>query len=83
MRELKSVLTPLFGQETQLAILGTTMRALYTVQSIWKVLHYDAIWKELESYGSVRKLRETGGMHRPELDGNRRNMLETTVSYRS
>jgi hypothetical protein len=41
------------GQETQLAVLGTTERALYTVQSIRKVLHYDALQKEPESYGSV------------------------------
>ena len=41
--ELKSVLTPLRGQETQLAVLGTVVRALYTVQDIWNVLHYDAI----------------------------------------
>ena len=41
------------GQETQLAALGTTERVLYTVQSIRKVLHYDALQKEPESYGSV------------------------------
>ena len=41
------------GQETQLAVLGTTARALYTVQSIRNVLHYDALQKESESYGSV------------------------------
>ena len=40
------------GQETQLAVLGTVVRVLYTVQSIWNVLHYDATWKTLESYGS-------------------------------
>ena len=69
------------GQETQLAVLGTTERVLYTVQSIRNVLPYDAIQKEPESYGSVKKLREAGGMHRPELDGNNgtlRNILETT-----
>ena len=70
------------GQETQLAVLGTTERALYIVQSIRKVLHYDAIRKELESYGSVKKLREVGGMHRPELDGNTRKQAEHTGSYR-
>ena len=68
-------------QETQLAVLGTTERALYTVQSIRNVLHYDALQKELESYGSVRKLREVGGMHRPELDGSKRNVMEHTGSY--
>ena len=69
------------GQETQLAVLRTTERALYTVQSIRKVLHYDALQKEPESYGSVKKLREAGGMHRPELDGSRRNAVERTGNY--
>ena len=72
------------GQETQLAVLGTTERALYTVQSIRNILHYDALQKEPESYGSVKKLREAGGIHRPELDrtnGNMWNTLEATVSY--
>ena len=41
------------GQETQLAVLGTTERVLYTVQSIRNVLHYDALQEELESYGSI------------------------------
>ena len=40
------------GQETQLAVLGTVVRALYTVQDIRNVLHYDAIQKALESYGN-------------------------------
>ena len=69
------------GQETQLAILGTTERVLYTVQSIRNVLHYDTFQKESESYGSVRKLREAGGTHRPELDGNKRNAAEHTGNY--
>ena len=69
------------GQETQLAVLGTTERVLYTVQGIRNVLHYDALQKGLESYGSVRKLRETGGTHRPELDGNKRNATEHTGNY--
>jgi hypothetical protein len=69
------------GQETQLAVLGTTERVLYTVQSIRNVLHYDALQKEPESYRSVWKLRETGGMHRPELDGIRRNIVEHTGNY--
>ena len=58
-----------------------TERALYTVQSIRNVLYYDAIQKEPESYGSVEKLRETGGMHRPELDGNKRKRMEHTRNY--
>ena len=69
------------GQETQLAVLGTTERALYTVQSIQKVLHYDALQKEPESYGSVWKLGETDGMYRPELDGTRQKGLECAGSY--
>ena len=58
-----------------------TERALYTVQSVRNVLHYDATQKELESYGSVRKLGEAGGTHRPELDGNKQNTAEHTRSY--
>ena len=69
------------GQETQLAVLGMTERALYTVQSIRNVLHYDALQKEPESYGSVRKLEEAGGTHRPELDGNKQNTAERTGNY--
>ena len=69
------------GQETQLAVLGTTERALYTVQSIWKVLHYDALQKEPESYRSVWKLREAGGMHRPELDGTEQKGVEYARNY--
>ena len=69
------------GQETQLAVLGTTERALYTVQSIRKVLHCDALQKEPESYGSVWKLREAGRMYRPELDGTRQKGVEYAGSY--
>ena len=69
------------GQETQLAVLGTTERALYTVQSIQNVLHYDALQKEPESYGSVWRLRETGGIHRPELDGTEQKGEEYAGSY--
>ena len=69
------------GQETQLAVLGTTERVLYTVQSIRNVLHYDAFQKESESYGSVRKLREAGGTHRPELDGIKWKGVEYAGNY--
>ena len=79
--EIEECIDSVTGQETQLAVLGTTERALYTVQSIRNVLHYDALQKELESYGSVKKLREAGGMHRPELDGNKRNTTEHTRNY--
>ena len=37
----------------------------------------------MEGTGIVRKLRETGRMHRPELDGNSQNILETTVLYKA
>ena len=56
-------------------------RALYTVQGIRNVLHYDALQKELEPYGSVKKLRETGGMYRPELDGNTWKLVEYAGNY--
>ena len=69
------------GQETQLAVLGTTERALYTVQSIRNVLHYDALQKEPESYGSVKKLREADGIYRPELDGTKWKRVEYAGSY--
>jgi hypothetical protein len=68
-------------QETQLAVLGTTESVLYTVQGIRNVLHYDALQKELESYGSIRKLREAGGIHRPELDGTEWKCVEYAGSY--
>ena len=76
-----SVLNSAIGQETQLAVLETTERALYTVQSIRKVLHYDALQKEPESYGSVWKLREAGRMHRPELDGTKQKGVEYAGNY--
>ena len=69
------------GQETQLAVLGTTEGVLYTVQSIRNVLHYDVLRKELESYGSVEKLRETDRTYRPELERNKRNTMEHAGSY--
>ena len=69
------------GQETQLAVLGTTERALYTVQSIRNVLHHDASQKEPESYGSTRKQGEAGGIHRPELDGAKWKCVEYAGSY--
>ena len=37
--------------------------------------------KEPESYGSVEKLREAGGIHRPELDGTERKRVEYAGSY--
>ena len=81
MREMEECIDSATRQETQLAVLGTTERAFYTVQSIRKVLHYDALQKEPESYGSVWKLREAGGMHRPELDGTRQKGVEHARNY--
>ena len=37
----------------------------------------------MEGAGIVRKLRETGGMHRPELDGNKQKEAEHTGNYLS
>ena len=56
----------------------TVVRVLYTVQGIWNVLHYDAIWKALESYRSYYGIWQNMAEHRPELDGNIQNLLETT-----
>ena len=38
--------------------------------------------KEPESYGSVKKLREAGVIHRPELDGTEWKRVEYAGSYR-
>ena len=37
--------------------------------------------KEPESYGSVWKLREAGGTHRLELDGDKRKVMEYARNY--
>ena len=68
-RREKSVFDFVAGQETQLAILGMVVRALYTVHGIWNVLHYDAIQKALESYGSYYGIWQNMVEHCPELDG--------------
>ena len=39
------------------------------------------LWKILESYGSSKRLREAGGIHRPELDGTRQKHVEHTGNY--
>ena len=65
-------------QETQLAVLGTVVRVLYTVQSIRNVLHYDAIWKVPESYGNLEKLAEYIVQNSMESDGTLWNIRETT-----
>ena len=70
-------------QETQLAVLGTVVRVLYTVQSIRNVLHYDAIWKVPESYRNEEKLVECIVQNSMEVNRSRRNILETTVSYKA
>ena len=74
----KSVFDSVARQETQLAVLGTVVRALYTVQGIWNVLHYDATWKTLETYGRYyRRCWNTMEYH-PELDRKERKHVETT-----
>ena len=80
-RKDEECIDSVIGQETQLAVLRTTERALYTVQSIRNVLHYDALQKEPESYRSARKLREMDGIHRPELDGSEWNTAEHARDY--
>ena len=57
------------------------VQVLYTVQSIRNVLHYDTLQKEPESYGSVEKLREAGGIHRPELNGMEQKRVECAGDY--
>ena len=81
MEKIEECIDSATGQETQLAVLGTTERALYTVQGIRNVLHYDALQKEPEAYGSVWRLREAGGIHRPELDGMERKRVECAGDY--
>ena len=48
---MKSVLTLYDRQETQLAILGMVVQALYTVQAIRNVIRYGTTWNVLEQYG--------------------------------
>ena len=66
------------SQETQLAILGTVVRALYTVQSIWNVLHYDATQKTLETDGSYYGRYWNTMEYHPELNGSGWKLVETT-----
>ena len=54
------------------------VRALYTVHSIWNVLHYDVIRKMLELYGSYQRNWRKVAEHCPELDGTEWKLLETT-----
>ena len=58
IRKTEECIDSIARQETQLAVLGTVVRVLYTVQGIQNVLHYDAIQKALESYGSYQNLAE-------------------------
>ena len=66
------------SQETQLAILGTVVRALYTVQSIQNVLHYDATQKTLETDGSYYGRYWNTMEYHPELNGSGWKLVETT-----
>ena len=54
------------------------VQVLYTVQGIWNVLHYDAIWKTLETYGSYHGMHWNTMEDHPELDGRERKHVETT-----
>ena len=58
MRKTEECIDSVDRQGTQLAVLGTVVRVLYTVQGIRNVLHYDMIWKALELYGSYQNLVE-------------------------
>ena len=58
------------------------VQVLYTVHGIWNVLHYDAIQKVLELYGSYHGIWWNIAEHRPELDGTEGKLLKTT-SYRT
>ena len=46
-----------------------------------KYLECSTLWRDTEGTRFVRKLRETGGMHRPELDGNKQKQVEHTRNY--
>ena len=70
------------GQETQLAILGMVVQALYTVQGIRNVLHYDAMRKTLEMYGSCYGRYWNTMEYRLELDGREWKLVEL-ASYRT
>ena len=78
-RGLKSVLNLYDRQETQLAVLGTVVWAVYTVQGIWNVLYYDIMWKILETDGSYYGKYWNAIEYRSELDGSERKLAETTT----
>ena len=78
-RGLKSVLNLYDRQETQLAILGTVVWAVYTVQGIRNVLYYDIMWKILETDGSYYGKYWNAIEYCPELDGSERKLAETTT----
>ena len=76
--ELKSVFDSIARQETWLAVLGTVVRVLYTVQDFWIVLHYDATQKVLESYGNYYGRLRNIVENYPELDGKVGKLVEAT-----
>ena len=76
--ELKSVFDSIARQETQLAVLGTVVWVLYTVQDFWNVLHYDAMRKVLESYGNYYGRLWNIVEDHPELDGKVGKLVEAT-----
>ena len=54
------------------------VRVLYTVQGIRNVLHYDATWKTLKTYGSCYGRRRSTMEYRPELDEKEKKHVEAT-----
>ena len=54
------------------------VQALYTVQGIQNVLHYDATWKTLETGRSYYRIYWNMVEYRPELNGKKRKLVETT-----
>ena len=54
------------------------VQVLYSVQGIWNVLHYDAVWKTLETYGSYHGMHWNTMEDHPELNGRERKHIETT-----
>ena len=54
------------------------VRALYTVQSIQNVLHYDTTWKTLETDGSYYGRYWNTMEYCPELNGSGWKLVETT-----
>ena len=61
----------------------TSARAATPAAHHRNVLHYDTLRKVLESYRNYKRIWQNMTEHCPELNGNTRKQLETTVSYRT